>query len=122
MFVKHRLLQQVSLCHTHQSQDPQYKRNPSFYTKKERKEAVKIHLHRPNPRSAKFSLLEPCKRNQEKNRRKKKLQPANQPRDSFVSQDNEIHLPPKEERNLKTLGNFFMCRQNSQAANSLVEP
>jgi hypothetical protein len=74
-----------------------------FYTKKERKEAVDIHLHRPNPRSAKFSLLEPCKRNQEKNRRKKKLQPAsqpaNQPRDSFVSQDNEIHLPPKEERN-----------------------
>ncbi len=49
-----------------------------FYTKKERKEAVDIHLHRPNPRSAKFSLLEPCKRNQEKNRRKKKLQPASQ--------------------------------------------
>jgi hypothetical protein len=68
----------------HQSQDPQYKRNPSFHTKKERKEAVDIHLHRPNPRSAKFSLLEPCKRNQEKNRRKKKLQPASQPTSQWI--------------------------------------
>jgi hypothetical protein len=36
---------------------------------------------------------------QPRKKQKKKETPASQPRDSFVSQDNEIHLPPKEERN-----------------------
>ncbi len=88
----------------HQSQDPQYKRNPSFHTKKERKEAVDIHLHRPNPRSAKFSLLEPCKRNQEKNRRKKKLQPASQPAKGFLRISRQRN--PSSTKRRKKLRNF----------------
>jgi hypothetical protein len=40
---------------------------------------------------------------QPRKKQKKKETPASQrakqPIDSFVSQDNEIHLPPKEERN-----------------------